>query len=305
MRTLFMCLLVGVVEGYSMPAGGQHDIFPLAKGLRFTYAYNSSDIQTVMLVPAEGSVDSGIVEYVVRDSTDVNDTLRIWTVGQRHTFSLYTYSYGQTTLVGSFSDTLNINVVETLSAQHTIEANGMLWAFPLGGDTVMVPISRYCDSSSPMVNCTWLGRDNSTDCACGVDSAWFDEGKGLVMRKTTTWSGCGNEHDVTSTEYNIIDSSTTSVASSPALPASPVLIGSYPNPFNPATTIWVGTRNAGVVVLRVYDVLGRVVATLEDGRVEAGVHAYRFSAEGLASGIYVCRAEVGSTSVSHRIVYLR
>lgn len=61
----------------------------------------------------------------------------------------------------------------------------------------------------------------------------------------------------------------------------------YPNPFNPSTTIRFSLRNAGEVSLRVYDVMGREVAVLEEGFVSAGSHSVAFEASGLASGTYL------------------
>ena len=61
----------------------------------------------------------------------------------------------------------------------------------------------------------------------------------------------------------------------------------YPNPFNAATTIRYSVREAGEVTLRVYDVMGREVAVLQEGLVPAGSHSVAFDANNLASGTYL------------------
>lgn len=76
-----------------------------------------------------------------------------------------------------------------------------------------------------------------------------------------------------------------------SLPASVTLAQNYPNPFNPSTTITFTLPADGNVLLRMYDALGRVVATLVDGRLEAGTHDRTFDAHGLTSGAYLCRLE--------------
>ncbi|MBS4027822.1 MAG: T9SS type A sorting domain-containing protein [Ignavibacteriales bacterium] len=64
----------------------------------------------------------------------------------------------------------------------------------------------------------------------------------------------------------------------------------YPNPFNPITTIRFVIRGSGLVSLKVYDVLGREVATLLNNEtMEEGEHNAEFDANGLPSGVYFYR----------------
>ena len=74
-------------------------------------------------------------------------------------------------------------------------------------------------------------------------------------------------------------------------PDAIVLDQNYPNPFNPETTIRFHLREAGPVAVRVYDVVGRVVATLEDGQHAAGRHEVQWDASSLASGTYFYQIE--------------
>lgn len=70
------------------------------------------------------------------------------------------------------------------------------------------------------------------------------------------------------------------------------LYQNFPNPFNPATTIRFRLHTAGVTTLRVYDVLGKEVATLVDETLPAGEHAVRFDGSTFASGVYCYRLRV-------------
>lgn len=60
----------------------------------------------------------------------------------------------------------------------------------------------------------------------------------------------------------------------------------YPNPFNPTTTIEFQLKSAGKVSLKVYDMLGKEVASLTNQERAAGIHRLNFDASSLASGIY-------------------
>lgn len=60
----------------------------------------------------------------------------------------------------------------------------------------------------------------------------------------------------------------------------------YPNPFNPSTTIYYGLKEAGMVALKVYNILGAEVATLINEHKPAGSFNISFNASSLSSGIY-------------------
>jgi hypothetical protein len=67
------------------------------------------------------------------------------------------------------------------------------------------------------------------------------------------------------------------------------LLQNYPNPFNPTTIISYQLSAVSNVSLKVYDILGREVATLANGTLEAGYHTATFDGSGLSSGVYFVR----------------
>jgi hypothetical protein len=67
------------------------------------------------------------------------------------------------------------------------------------------------------------------------------------------------------------------------------LYQNYPNPFNPITTIEYQLPEASKVTMKVYDILGREVATLVDDEIKAGYHTATFDGSKHASGIYFVR----------------
>ncbi|MCB0725738.1 MAG: T9SS type A sorting domain-containing protein [Ignavibacteriae bacterium] len=73
------------------------------------------------------------------------------------------------------------------------------------------------------------------------------------------------------------------------IPESYRLGQNYPNPFNPSTKIDFALPHNGFVTLKVYDVLGKEVATLVNGQLNAGTYNVDFNAGALSSGIYFYR----------------
>jgi len=83
-----------------------------------------------------------------------------------------------------------------------------------------------------------------------------------------------------------------------AAPAEFSLMQNYPNPFNPETNIPFALPVRSNVTLKVYDLLGREVATLANGAFEAGVHTVNLNGSDLSSGVYfyTIKADGGSES---------
>jgi len=113
-----------------------------------------------------------------------------------------------------------------------------------------------------------------------------------------------------------------SVASGTIAPLEFVLEQNYPNPFNPATRIPFSVRGPGqagfeesgsrfmvqgsrLVTLKVYDVLGREVATLVNEQLQPGRYEVTFDASALGSGVYFYQMKAGSFVATRKLVILR
>jgi uncharacterized protein (DUF362 family) len=87
------------------------------------------------------------------------------------------------------------------------------------------------------------------------------------------------------------------------IPANFKLCANYPNPFNPSTMIVFYLPKSERVTLKVYDIVGREVETLIQGEVPSGEHRLQWSAQGLASGVYLCRLEADRFSETIKMIY--
>ncbi|MBI5471547.1 MAG: T9SS type A sorting domain-containing protein [Ignavibacteriae bacterium] len=91
----------------------------------------------------------------------------------------------------------------------------------------------------------------------------------------------------------------------PAQPEEFALRQNYPNPFNPTTVIRFTISSSQFTTLKVFDVLGREVATLVNEVKQPGEYTQPFDPAGLPSGVYFYRLTAGSFTETRRMLLLR
>ena len=93
-----------------------------------------------------------------------------------------------------------------------------------------------------------------------------------------------------------------------------ILYQNYPNPFNPSTTIKYQIPKSGMVQLKVYNILGREVATIVNEFQTAGEHSVQFSSDNmlqttnhkqLSSGVYIYQLNAGSFVFTKKLLLLK
>ncbi len=89
------------------------------------------------------------------------------------------------------------------------------------------------------------------------------------------------------------------------LPQTFSLEQNYPNPFNPSTAISFQLPERSFVVIKIFDMLGREVATIMDQNMEAGVHEVEWNASQQPSGVYYYRIEAGKNSAVKKLLLLK
>jgi len=89
------------------------------------------------------------------------------------------------------------------------------------------------------------------------------------------------------------------------IPTSFNLAQNYPNPFNPSTKIEFGLPQASHVVVKVYDLLGRQIASLVDNDLPAGNHEVVYDASSLSSGVYFYSIQAGSFAQTKPMVLIK
>ncbi len=79
----------------------------------------------------------------------------------------------------------------------------------------------------------------------------------------------------------------------------------YPNPFNPTTKINYSLKDKGKVELKVYDLLGNIIATLVNEEKSAGNYEVDFDASKLSSGVYLYTINSGSFVQTKKMILMK
>ena len=90
-----------------------------------------------------------------------------------------------------------------------------------------------------------------------------------------------------------------------ALPIKTELSGSYPNPFNPTTSINYSIANDSHVEIMVFDAAGRLVEELVNGNQDGGSYSITWNASNQASGMYFAKMVVGEFVQTQKLVLLK
>jgi serine protease AprX len=96
-----------------------------------------------------------------------------------------------------------------------------------------------------------------------------------------------------------------------SVPAQFILHNNYPNPFNGSTTIIVEAPGEQTIELAIFDLLGRRVRTLYEGKSQTGVNFFEWSdalndnGSHVATGVYICRLTASGFTSSRKILYLK
>ena len=186
-----------------------------------------------------------------------------------------------------------------LNLVNFTNANSMAWRDRYGTQTYPDTLSeiRFIFSETTRIRNIWTA---SPDFYGGspVSIPFMQSGNtvSFTLPSLLYWSMVVVQLDTTITSVN---------GGQNGLPKSFSLEQNFPNPFNPATEIDYRLAAAGHVTLKVYDVLGRTVATLVDGREEAGGYSATFNAGGLPSGVYFYRLIDGSYSRIRKMLLLK
>jgi hypothetical protein len=180
-----------------------------------------------------------------------------------------------------------------------------------GGRFASIRVDNYVSDPDNADNeLTWSWSGNSS-----ITVTWNAANRRISVRPPRNWTGSetitftatdpdGNtDSDPATFTVNPASLSETAlvekqIAAERDLPVETGLLGNYPNPFNPSTTIQYALAQDGWVTLAIYNMLGQQVATLVDEFQQAGYHSAEWNGstvdgQPVASGVYLSRVNAG------------
>jgi hypothetical protein len=280
--------------GLIMDASGTFSTSSLLTGKAYASDYTAPT--PTKMTTAVSDMETAYTNAAGRTSPDYTELYTGDLTGQTLTPGLYKWSTGVlvsaggVTISGSATDIWIFQIAQNLTV-----ANG-----------AVVTLSGGAQAS----NIFWQVAGQVT---LGTTAAM----KGIILCQTTIAMGTGatlNGRALAQTAVTLDANSVTVPAAVSAVenslsPQEFALLQNYPNPFNPSTRIQYSLEKAVQVSLKVFNVLGEEVATLVNGRQEAGSYTVPFNTnEGtlsLSSGVYFYRLEAGSFVSTKKLILVK
>jgi hypothetical protein len=151
-------------------------------------------------------------------------------------------------------------------------------------------MSQNVPGTAPAGNYTYIMYGGNYNSGLVYDQSSFSFAKLGVVDNGGTWETFGWDENF---------------GTMVSVPSEFFLAQNYPNPFNPETTFNYGLPEAATVTLALYDVLGRQIALIFEGKQDAGYHSVKWNASGLSSGVYFYRLEAGSNVAMKKCILMK
>jgi hypothetical protein len=198
------------------------------------------------------------------------------------------------------------NTIKAHNASSAYSYSKIIGLNPLTGKAIdSVDIAKYNYEKSDTTGVSrsytvshWGDGLHTSGYASSYDVG-FDEQKNLYTQSFYSWT-------IEEWKHTGALPVTTSVSrGGDGLPAGYALSANYPNPFNPATTFNVSIPEARYVTVKVFDLLGREVASLIDGMMQPGTYSVVWNASASPSGVYMCRLQAGSFTATNKLTLMK
>ncbi len=264
--------------------------------LRYSYSYDNNMLTQILSLTWNNNAWTNIERQTATYENGLKKQVFIempawWTSGWVPRY-LHTYSYEATHLLDNYllqewisgqwenvwdeSYTYNANNNKTETLQRGW--NGTSW------NNINKLLSSFASNNTEteFLWQRWDAARSTSGSMASAESAWVN-----YQRIENTYSA------------------TTSIDEKGPVARSFHLYDNYPNPFNPGTEVRFEISGLGFVSLKIYDVLGKEIATLVNEKLPAGSYRRRWDANGLPGGVYFYRLQSGSDTAIKKMVLLK
>lgn len=199
----------------------------------------------------------------------------------------------------------------TFGAFSSLDASGMIWTSPIPYDFWLV---AECVGGNSAEEFLCYNRNNRTfDVWAAATGQWYGHTDTITI-PTDGGARIVGRYDNGSRRLVFRDSQELKLyrfgeylPAGPRRSASPseFVLGAFPNPFNPSTTISFSLPREARARIAVFDILGREVAVLADNVFTAGEHRLMFDGSSLPSGLYFARLQSGTLQATHKLLLMK
>ncbi len=214
-------------------------------------------------------------------------------------------NFGNNGVVIEDSPTANNPIINAIILQpdNKIIAAGTLSKASWGGEDHL--LARFNSNGSVDNGFGTNGYLVTPNAGSISDAALQNDGKLVVAGYFMQTPNYFSSLDFSVARYNLGDIGTSVQADENGFPTNFTLKQNYPNPFNPSTTIEFSIPKESFVTLKVYDLLGREVASLVNKELQAGSYKTQFNASNLASGVYLYRLNANGFVQTKKLMLMK
>jgi hypothetical protein len=266
--------------------------------------------------PSDTAKPKFITEYNVQTST-INGTVDTIFTGQQPSQQMCAVTDTNIFIMGGVYNGVLKNVFSYSTINRKVTQSGHTLLQPRAGGAVVALNNNLLYI---------IGGINETDSPVAYTELYYTGSGGmskkgpenLTPRKECmaitfgqyiyVFGGENGDFDVERSIERIRISDITAVKSenAPKFSKSVEILGNYPNPFNPSTTIKYRVPYAQNISVLVYDVTGKEVAKIDEGMKEAGDYSIRFdAAESITSGVYFYRIKGDNAIKAGKMILMR
>ena len=275
--------------------------------------YRSTDVGASWSILPQDIIFYGSIITIIFDSSDIAYAGSVWG-------ACYSTNDGESwNVLGAFRLEHYISSLAITSTNEIVAGTYGHGVYKVNGfSSTWTPIGLTGKSSLSMITNkkgeVFLGRSNGEVLKYIGDTSWVSLGTGIPS--TYVWCLALDSLDymyagtANGTVYKSNNTVTEVINNFPNELKHFFLKQNYPNPFNPTTTISYQIPARGVVTLKVYDLLGREVATLINEEKPAGSYEVQFNSHSgnvrnLTSGIYFYQLKAGNYLETNKMILLK